>query len=468
MSPIAYDIELTARFFGLAMHPFDRLGLEGLLPHYHILSAQHETWLGALATEGVTSTFLSPASKAKIYPLPSLEHILQSPEIKAALPQKRLQSKTKSYLLPYKNDSHITTAARSLSLTLLANDYKTRWQLENKAAVRKKLGRLLPFPKYAVARADTLGETAADFRSWQKKYGRFVLQDEVLSSGKGTFLPTNEAEYRHAVRTLQKSPTHQVVISTYIPGDVTSIQVCLTRAGAFFSPIQQQIIGHPGLVRPFGGTSQFGGGQWNCRPYSAAVENQVATIVATLARELKGRWRGILGVDLIISPDERVYMLEINARLTGLSAPLALLQRHVSPINFLLLHVLELAHIPYTVTDPGALQKTWQALPCASYILPHNRLDQPVKRRQEFAAGVYKVASGHVTFQRPGYSFQHLQAADEVVIPEVPHSDLIIQPGERLSRILSMAPAVDSSGHLTPTIQQTVDFIEKQFSARSI
>src|SRR5256886_5243806 len=54
-------------------------------------------------------------------------------------------------------------------------------------------------------------------------------------------------------------------------------------------------------------------------------------------------YRGIFGLDCLVDPSGRVYVLEINPRLTGLTPLLTMLYRENQDIPFYLLHILELA-----------------------------------------------------------------------------------------------------------------------------
>lgn len=462
MPPISFNSNPADRWFGVANNAFDRLGLEGLLPNYSILIPEADAWLSALRADGIGTTAVGdPAASADPT---TTRQLVDSPRCRQALTE-QLVGASQGYLLVYKNSAGIATAAQRLPVKLLANDWRLRARLENKVAVRKNLGDRLHFPPYQIMKSAALTTGTASWKHWQTRWPTFVMQDEGLSDGRGTFIIGSDTDYNNAVTYLQRYPHHHVVVSQFIPGDVTSIQVCLTKYGSFASPIQQQLIGHQELARRQPGDDQFCGGQWQTRTYSNSVHEQVAALVHTLEQALAGHWQGIFGVDLIIDPQDRVWVIEINARLTALTAPLAMLQRSVSPLNFLLLHVLELAGIPYTLADPEALREQWSALPTASYVLPHNRLTTAVQSRANFSPGVYQITKHNIVFARPGYALHHLRSPDEVLIPDVPDRIRTIKPGGRLSRILSYQAAVDERGSLTPTMARAVSYVEQNFGA---
>src|SRR5690606_12039636 len=81
---------------------------------------------------------------------------------------------------------------------------------------------------------------------------------------------------------------------------------------------------------------------------SDRVKEQVREIIKTASEVLRqDGYRGIFGMDFLVDRDEKVYVIEINARTTGI---LPLLNEKPSDLPLYLLHILEVAGESYQIT----------------------------------------------------------------------------------------------------------------------
>lgn len=449
MSDISFKIPSHTQFIGLGIHAFDRVGLEQYIKPYEILALRNDP----LVPHHTIKTKPTTLRTSDLIETQPCQEILKDY-------QQRFE---KVYCLLNKNSPEAEVAAKKLGIHLIANSANLQHQFENKAQFRQQFASRLPIPKFLILPTTVLINTP--YKTLRNKFGNFVIQDETLSGGKGTWRIKTEAQFINALAILKTLTTKHVIVSQYIHGPEASIQACIAKDETFTTRLQTQIVGEPSLVntqKPH--ANQFAGGQWSGNQYQDALQEQAQKIVATIASDLKAAgYKGIFGVDFIIDTGDNLYVTEVNARLTGLTPIHLMLQKKHHCIPMILLHVLELAHIPYTLTDPEALNEQYKGVASLSYALLHNRTSSPLILNQPLQSGLHtQRADGLLTFIKPTYDIKEMTKENQMILIEVPSTSEKILSSNRLMRLISQKPFFDNQ-HLTPIAQKTVDWIENQF-----
>jgi hypothetical protein len=157
-------------------------------------------------------------------------------------------------------------------------------------------------------------------------------------------------------------------------------------------------------------------------------------------------YKGIFGIDLIITPENEVYAIEINARLTGYSHVISDLQLCGGKVPFMLLHMLELANFRYEVTDSEALPSGAKYDKPASLLIVNNPLEEAFTLNHYIKPGVYKQKSGKVQYLRPGYSLTDLQSDDELLIMCRHDEGASVGSGKRVVKITKFGETMSKGG----------------------
>jgi hypothetical protein len=308
-------------------------------------------------------------------------------------------------------------------------------------------------------------DKAASYNELEQKYGWFMLQDEESSGSKGTYAIKNLQDYVEAVKSLKKfSRGRTIVVSKFINGETASIQVCITKYGIFNGGIQRQLIDSAYLGNSdLEGANKWCGGEVGDN-YPDIVNHQTQEIASVVGSELSSHgYKGIFGVDLIITPDNEVYSIEINARLTGYSHIISDLQMKNGKIPFMLLHALELGNIEYNVTDSEALPSNNRYRKPASLLILNNPLDESLELKQNIRPGIYQQVGDKVVFVKPGYSLQSLRGEDKMLIMSRHSKGEVVERGRRILKVMKYGKTMSKNGDLNTKALATVAAIKNTF-----
>lgn len=302
-------------------------------------------------------------------------------------------------------------------LAYLMNSPTIAHAYENKRYFRDEFSDLIRMPEYEIKYMHEL-DKAASYRDLKDEYGAFVLQDEESSGSKGTYVIRNQDDYVDAIKALKKfSRGRSIVVSKFVAGEVSSIQVCITKYGTFSGGIQRQLVDSKYLCNlKLAGATKWCGGEVGTE-YPDIVQHQAHEIATVVGSELSSHgYKGIFGVDIIVTPENEVYAIEINARLTGYSHIISDLQMMEGKIPFMLLHALELGNMEYEVTDLEALPSTGRYKKPASLLIVNNPSEEDFELKQYIQPGIYRYVDGKISFVKPGYSLSDLRGEDMMII----------------------------------------------------
>jgi len=348
-------------------------------------------------------------------------------------------------------------------LALLMNSPTIAHAYENKRYFRDEFADLIRIPEYEIKYMSELDRAAA-YRNLKEQFGSFVMQDEESSGSKGTYVIHDEDDYVDAVKSLKKySQGRTIVVSKFIEGETSSIQVCITKYGIFSGGIQRQLINSKYLCNPkLAGASSWCGGEVGTL-YPDIVQHQAREVATIIGSELSSHgYKGIFGIDLIVTPENEVYAIEINARHTGYSHIISDMQLAEDKIPFMLLHVLELGNFKYEVTDLDALPSTSNYKKPVSYLIINNPLEEEFMLKHYIRPGLYRYKDGKVEFEKEAYSIKDLKGEDTMLIFCKFDEGETIDRGKRILKITKFGKTMAKSD-LNIKTQQMVEAVKKTF-----
>jgi len=349
-------------------------------------------------------------------------------------------------------------------LTLLMNSPTIAHAYENKRYFRDEFADLIRMPEYEIKYISEL-DKAASYRELSDELGSaMVLQDEESSGSRGTYIVKNYDQFVDAVRSLKKfSQGRSVVVSRYVAGQTSSIQVCITKYGIFSGGIQRQLVTSKYLCNPeLEGASKWCGGEVGVE-YPDIVQHQSREIASVVGSELASHgYKGIFGIDLIVTPENEVYAIEINARHTGYSHLISDLQLGEGKIPFLLLHALELGNFEYEVTDSDKLPSAGRYKKPVSYMIIHNPLTEDFELKDYIRPGIYRYKDGKVEFEKEAYSIDQLKGEDTMIIFSRYDAGDKIASGRRILKITKLGKSM-AKDDLNIKTQQLLEAVKKTF-----
>jgi hypothetical protein len=417
---------------------------------FKVLTPLRQQWLRDAGIKGDITPLISPLKQVD-----SVSRLMQ----------------TKRFVDYFKTDSRrkfvmyspIDPPYKINPLAYLMNSPTIAHAYENKRYFRDEFADLIRMPEYEIRYMNEL-DRAASYKDLADRFGAFMLQDEESSGSKGTYAIKNHDDYVDAIRSLKKfSRGRTIVVSKFVHGENASIQVCITKYGIFSSGIQRQLIDAPELCNPkLAGASKWCGGEVGTE-YPDIVQHQAREMASVVGSELASHgYKGVFGIDLIITPDNEAYAIEINARLTGYSHVISDLQLCAGKIPFMLLHMLELANFRYEVTDSEALPSGTSYEKPASLLIVNNPSEEDFVLNHYIQPGIYKQKSGKVVFVRPGYSLSDLKGEDELLLMCRYNEGDVIGSGKRIVKITKFGETM-SKGGLNNKAKKMVTAVKNTF-----
>lgn len=226
-------------------------------------------------------------------------------------------------------------------------------KFENKAWFRRKfLNSGINIPRHKIYKWQDLKTDEDFYNNLRGNREIFVIQDAVLSGGKGTSIVKDFEDYKATVESAYNAQG-EVVVSDFVSNSQDmSIQGVVTRYGIFIGPAHRQIVAHPQLLDPsIKGSDLFCGVEIRNSDQNSTVHQKLTKNAKIIGEELqKSGYCGIFGVDSLVSGNE-VHTIEVNPRITGATPLLTVNYKEGAHVPFYLLHMLELLDANYEIKD---------------------------------------------------------------------------------------------------------------------
>ncbi len=432
---------------GIALYPWTRLGPENWFKDYKIIAAHG--WDLPVRQDNIELLSANITDTA----VRKTQQFIETDEFKTIL--FKLPSGYK--LIPYKP----VKAPGWCDNVILQNDPKFTENYENKKRFRESFDGLLPFAQYRVLLKTSLKNNKDYFSELLNGQSKIVIQDELLSGGRGTHLISTYEEYDSFFSsTAFKEGGESVVMSSFIPeAKELSLQCVATRYGTITSLPQQQYVREEKLCKVnISSADKFCGGQVAEDLVNDEQAEQLTGYAKLIGDKMySGGYRGIFGVDLLLGQDDRVYVLEVNARVTGLTPLYNVFSgTHETPFN--LLHVLELANADYEIQEDSEPPK-FQA---KSLMMYHALIDEVSKVSLAPNSGTYAYDSTGLKLLSRQISFDY-ESTDSMLLHIYPRKDDIMNPGDRLCAVYLPFAAKSPSGHFTDEAAQIIEHLNELF-----
>jgi len=447
--PIEYN---ASRPVGVVSNdPYNFLVFDKLFEDFRIVTPQKQDWLRDLPIQASITELNAPATISD-----SVSKLVSSKRFTDMFKQ----DSTRKYVMyspidpPYK----INPLAYLMNSPTIAHAY------ENKRYFRDEFYDLIKVPEYEIKYMNEL-DRAASYRDLRERFeGPFMLQDEESSGSKGSYAIHDQDDYVDAVKNLKKfSRGRTIVASKFIHGEISSIQVCITKHGIFSGGLQKQLVDSKYLCNlKLAGATRWCGGEVG-GDYPDIVQHRAQEIASVIGSELASHgYKGVFGVDLIVTPEHEVYAIEINARLTGYSHIISDAQLAEGKIPFMLLHVLELANFKYDVTDPEALPSGTRYKKPLSLMILNNQSDEDLVLPEYIHPGVYRLVGDKVEFVKDGFSVSDLSGEDTMLIFSRHNKGEVVGSGKRVLKIMKYGKTMAKSD-LNQKARQIVTAVKNTF-----
>lgn len=439
---------------GIGMVPWTRLGLERWLPNYAIASLYG--W------DMPADTRPKVVALSDYYdPLPELPKI-NTPSL---LANRQFQEMVDRELPGYDFMSYkpVELPPELAGRRILTPDTAFSDMYENKVNFRRLFAGKVPMPDFKVYDRSQLSADKATYETLRAGRRKFIIQDERLGGGRGSHVAADYEQYRQALEDISRLSEHErVVVSDFITdAKERSIQCCVTRDGVLTGPLQRQLIGHPLIANmQIVSGDKFCGAQIVAADQDTPLHEQVKSLAVKIGQEMKAAgYGGIFGVDFLVADDGKVYVLEVNPRITGMTPLLTSLYRP-GDVPFYLLHMLELGG--YAYTTQGA-PKTFDR--SGSLIVLH---DLDMRQRQLIAipaSGTYQLAKGAIEQVSGSIDLLKLQSGQFIIQDYMP-PNMQIRVGGRLAVLQFGEAIMDQDDQLLPWVIEVLAAVRAGITLR--
>ncbi|HSX47591.1 MAG TPA: ATP-grasp domain-containing protein [Patescibacteria group bacterium] len=359
------------------------------------------------------------------------------------------------YLFPYK-------PLKITDHNFLANKYEISRFFENKASFRIIFSKKFNVPPFKIYEKQNIPLNSTRlFRDLEAE--KVILQDENLSGGKGTYIITNDDDLKTARNFFKNRNSNNIVASKYIEGHEFSIQAVVTKSGIFVGPIQRQIIDDPLLVNPHLNKEKFCGGVIDKEDQSGTLFIGLRDLTKKIGLQLKNRgYKGIFGVDFIVD-DNEIFLIEINARLTGLTALINAIYEEVEDMPLSLLHILELGNFKYKIVDSKLdFNKS------GSILVLHSLSDKNYILLDSPKSGVYSFKEGNLIYLSNKNLVLTNLNKDEFIIQKFAPNGMLIKPGGRILNLLFNKSVLDKKTNKLYNIDKLLTEVRNNVSLKKV
>ncbi len=391
------------QIFYISLDPERAIGIEDLIPSYHILYSEGSQLAIPIANSGVNIKNFPKKHDEKIN---STAKMLENPELKNYI-QKHTHENPD--ILVFKNDETIENICKINNFHVINPSYKLGKELENKVNFTKFLDDIGVFEQPEYQLFEKFSELEYD--NVTKKFGiEFIVQFIIGHTGSGTFFISSREQLDQLK---SQYPLRKGKVSKKIDGFTYTANACITSVGVVIGGISEQITGIPDLTSSPGGTV---GNDFSQRHLNDLLRTEIVTKTMEFAEILRAKGhKGIFGLDFIIEKNtNKIYLIEANIRQVSSSTFVSYIQRMNQIVPIMLWHALELVGFDFThnfdslsdvdeewinnhitefrlSNDKIGLNVKYNQPLNASQVLFRNTKPYPVQILDQFPSGIYRI-----------------------------------------------------------------------------
>lgn len=452
----------------LTNDPERALGVERLLKNYHILSIDQSESVDMMEKMGVKIFSLEKQSEKKNMVFRNSSKLYDSEII-----QNYIKKFNSPYLQVFKPSLQVEVRANRDKYTL----FNAKADLNHK--FEEKFSQLEFFVKEGIQipNSKIYDVLSLDYGKLSSIYGKsFLIQFNRGHTGTGTKRITN-ADELEAIKV--KFPKWRVKVSEFIEGKTYTVNGVTTREGVFLAGLSEQITGHKHLTDNL--FSTVGNSFKTDTLLNDTLLNEIYEINKKIGEGMyKEGFRGFFGTDFILR-DNKIYIIEINARQTASVSFTNKLQIRNNETPLSLIHICEFLNIDTGINPKEYSLKNIRSL-SATQIVIRNTTPKDITIRETIKNGVYRLMSDNssfswgedgpkkkaftiyldeerdkpLVFQKETYSVEDIDLSG-ILITTVPIGR-VVTPGSDIVRVQATHSLLSESGMLH---QWVVELVQK-------
>lgn len=295
-------------------------------------------------------------------------------------------------------DEKTEKITKKLGLELCFPPAKMRQWLDNKVNTNRIAEKAkVPCVPYVLSKV----KNYEHLRQISKKLGNdLVIQLPFGDSGHTTFFISNQEEYNKYAEEIENEKEVKIMKKINCRG--TAIEACVTQHGTIVAPLMTELVGFKELTPYKGG---WCGNEVYANVFTPEVRKQARVYTERFGKELlKKGYKGYFELDFLIDMDaNKLYLGELNPRITGASSITNHAVFALSDIPLFLFHILEWMKQPYKI-DIKAINHRWSQAEniddWGQMVIKHTKETVELVKKAPLS-GIWKVdKKGKISFDR--------------------------------------------------------------------
>ena len=382
-------------------------------------------------------------------------YLLRHKEVRA-----KLKERGPGYLLLVMFDEETEALARELGQKIALPPAKLRKHIDSKITTTR-LGN-----EAGIASAPNTMGRAKSFRELMRLAGAarlgsdLVVQTPYGDSGRTTFFIKSEEDWKKNEEALAKEQLKVMRRINHLPGTVEAVA---TRHGTLVGPMQTDITG-------FGVVTPYKGGWCGNDVFTGGFETE-RKAVQRMAQKLgdrlyKAGYKGAFCMDFLIDTDTRkVYLGEINPRVSGASPMTNLITSTYGGCPVYMFHLLEFMGVEWEL-DLSKVQQRWAEFDNWSQLILKYPVDRVEMITKAPPSGIWRMdAKGEISLVRKSIDWFLVSGEDEAFYLRVYTAGDYRYHGADMGILVSRGRFQTDDRKLTPRALKWVEAIYRQFDA---
>ena len=380
-------------------------------------------------------------------------YLLRHKEVRA-----RLKERGPGYLLLVMFDEETEALARELGQKIALPPAKLRKHIDSKITTTK-LGNAA-----GIASAPNTMGRAKSFRELMtlataaRLGSDLVVQTPYGDSGRTTFFIKSEADWNKNEADLVKEQLKVMRRINHLPGTVEAVA---TKHGTLVGPMQTDITG-------FSEVTPYKGGWCGNDVFTGGMEKERKAVIR-MAQKLgdqlyKAGYKGAFCMDFLIDTDTgKVYLGEINPRISGASPMTNLITSTYGGCPVYMFHLLEYMGVDWDI-DLSKVQERWAEFDNWSQLIlkyPQDKVEMITKAP---SSGIWRMnKDGEISLVRKSIDWFLVSGEDEAFYLRVYTAGDYRYHGADMGILVSRGRFQSDDRKLLPRARQWVNAIYKQF-----
>lgn len=453
-------VELFSTFdepvFYLTNDPFKAIGLEKIIPNYHIVCIDQNPVIKQLKKGGVRVFCLEEeVGERNVIPRSS-KLLYKHPLTQQYLIEHSPKSRHCNLVFFKPTFDPLKSAPPRLQgrIRVLGNSVELNKEFEDKISFfSKALDLKLPVPRGVIGRFKSF-----HFADLRRQYGApVVVQFRRGWAGNRTFFVREKEEFD---KLKARFASQEAKVTEFIKGITLTNNACVTRQGVLVSAPFLQITGVKELVSYPGASC---GNQWGVR-VEPKIQEKILLLTKKIGEVMRAfGYLGFFGLDFLIEDSTgRVYIGENNARLTA-SVPfftqLEILHKFPPLLAF---HLLEFLSLRFKI-ESRSLNERYQEGFRGGRLVVRNSHGKPIKIASIMPSGTYTLKLEKV---EEGYRLESIKKNTFLLL--LPGPGRRVNPDQEIFHLQSLDLLVSSEGEIKSDILKMIRKIKGKLNPISM